>query len=99
MAGVSVALESPPRIDATHLPRRPVFIWADKIAFFLAFLWGALLAMFWLAAAVICGTPGGNNLIRAIAVPALETGAALIISLWVVLRIADVAAGGRRRRS
>jgi len=99
VAGVSVALEGPPRIDATHLQRRPVFIWADKIALFLAFLWGALLVIFWLAAIVICGAPGGNNLFRTIAGQAIDAGAALIASLWVVLRIADLAAGGRRRRS
>jgi uncharacterized membrane protein YeiB len=96
---VSVALEGTVRTDASRRPRRPIFIWADKIAFFLAFLWIALLAMFWLAANLICGAPGGNNLFRAIAGPALDAGAALIVSFWVVFRIADLAAGGRRRRS
>jgi len=96
---VSVALEGPVRIDATRRPRRPVFIWADKIAFYLAFLWVALLVMFWLAAAVICGAPGGDNLFRAIAGPALDAGTAIIVSFWVIFRIADLAAGGGRRRS
>ena len=98
MAGVSVALEGPSRRNAQRPLRGPIFIWADKIALFLAFLWGALFLIFWLSADIICGTTGGNNLFRAIAVQAVDAGAALIVSLWVVLRIADLAAGGRRRR-
>jgi hypothetical protein len=78
--------------------RRELFTWADKVAFFLAVAWVALLLFVWFAAVMTCGAAGGNNVMRATIVLALEAGAALVFPIWLVLRIVDAATGGPERR-
>jgi len=84
-----------------HIPRSPrgeLFIWADKVAFFVAAGWVGLILFVWFAAVMICGDGAGTNLVRTTIVRALETGAACVASAWIVLRVADFANSGPARR-
>jgi hypothetical protein len=95
---MSIAQESDYLVVVPRLPRGELFMWADKVAFFLAAGWVAIILALWFAAVMICGDAAGTNLVKTTIVQAVDMGAALVGSAWMAMRLIDLAAKGPARR-
>ena len=83
----------------TDAPRQTSsFIWADRLAAGSAVAASLLWAAFWMVAYAVIGGDGGKHLWYALGVSGTEKGALAIMSLWIVLRGVDLAAGGATYR-
>jgi hypothetical protein len=86
---VGSPLASSPSGARSKSSNRSPFIWADKLAIVFALLWIALVLIGWLLAIVGCGIAGANNLLKCTILLAIESGFALILPVWIVLRAVD----------
>ena len=66
-------------------------MWADKVAIVFALVWVALILICWLLAIVGCGIAGADNLIKGTILLAVESGVAIMLPVWIVLRASDFA--------
>ncbi len=80
---------SSPSIERSKSSKRSPFIWADKAATVFALMWIALIFIGWLLAIVGCGIAGADNLLKGTILLAVESGVAVILPIWIVMRAVD----------
>ena len=73
------------------------FIWADKIALWLAVLFVAMAAIGWVLVATAAGVMGANHVIASLGLNATPIVIALV-SVWALLRAIDFIAKGSTYR-
>jgi hypothetical protein len=75
------------------------FIWADKAGILIGASGCAIMAYLWALAVIAAGLHGANHLFQHEIGPGLECDFAAASSMWVFLRMVDLASGGPRRRA
>jgi hypothetical protein len=73
--------------------RSAKFIWADKIALLISFLFSTLLLVFWLIAFLVVGSLGARHLWNSFGIPGVEAAILTVGSAWILMRVADFLAG------
>jgi hypothetical protein len=73
-------------------------IWADKIALWLAFLAVAALVICWLLVATAAGVEGANHVALSFGLDSTLPVAAILLTLWALMRAIDFIAGGATYR-
>jgi len=77
----------------------PDLIWADKVGIFVSVGGLAFLAYLWGLAVIAAGLSGGNHLLQHEIGLGLQCDFAAASSIWLFLRVVDLAAGGPWRRA
>jgi hypothetical protein len=77
-----------------HTPNKLRLIWADKIVLWLAILMAAMAAFAWVLIGVAAGPMGANHVLASVGTGGTLEIAALLLTLWAILRALDFAAGG-----
>jgi hypothetical protein len=80
-----------------HL-RSTRFIWADKIALLVGFLFSSLLVYLWSLAFLVVGNLGAKHLWRHFGIVGVELEILTIGSIWIVMRATDFLVGGLKYR-
>jgi hypothetical protein len=75
------------------------FIWADRIGVLVGAGGIVILAYLWALAAIAAGVPGANHLLQHEIGPGLECDFAAASSVWLFLRMIDLAARGPAQRA
>jgi hypothetical protein len=70
------------------------FIWADKIALFVGFLFSSLLLYVWSLAFLVVGNLGAKHLWENFGILGVELEILTVGSAWFVMRVTDFLAGG-----
>ncbi|HEY5337595.1 MAG TPA: hypothetical protein VIJ85_05285, partial [Rhizomicrobium sp.] len=76
---------------------RALFIWADKIALFVALAFFLILFLLWLLAFIVAGSAGANHVLSNMGVSGIELDLLIAGSIWAVLRSIDFLARGLYR--
>ena len=79
-------------------PQSSRFIWADKVALFVACAFLALLALCWSLAFLAIGSLGARHLWGYMGIRGFELGLLVAGSAWVVMRSVDLMTGGSTYR-
>jgi hypothetical protein len=74
------------------------FIWADKAALLVGFLFSSVLLYFWSLAFLVVGNLGAKHLWENIGIPGIELGILTVGSAWFAMRVTDFLAGGATYR-
>lgn len=70
------------------------FIWADKVALIVGFLFSSLLLCFWSFAFLLVGNLGAKHMWKNFGILGVELEILAIGSTWFVMRVTDFLAGG-----
>ena len=74
------------------------FIWADKTALLLVFLFSSLLLYLWSLAFLVVGNLGAKHLWANFGILGVELEILTVGSAWIVMRVTDFLAGGSTYR-
>jgi hypothetical protein len=69
------------------------FIWADKIALLVGFVFSFLLVYLWSLAFLVVGNLGAKHLWASFGIQGVEFEILTVGSIWIVMRLADFLAG------
>jgi hypothetical protein len=74
------------------------FIWADKAALLVGFLFSSLLLCFWFLAFLVVGNLGAKHLWENFGIPGMELEILTVGTAWFAMRVTDFLAGGSTYR-
>ena len=78
--------------------RRARFIWADKAALVVGFLFSFLLVYLWSLAFVLVGSLGARHMWENFGILGIELAILIVGSVWFAMRLTDFLTGGSTYR-
>ena len=78
--------------------RQTRFIWADKVALVVGFLFSFLLVYLWFLAFLVVGSLGAKHMWENFGILGIELGIVTVASAWFAMRVTDFLSGGSTYR-